>query len=297
MMEDLRAIAEEELEDISLKRVGMQQDAVDGAKVFVLKTKKLFAEEKKKEENCKGTGQHLHAEIDIILQSHGINWAAQFGGALTRNGCRKLMAEADDITKESGDYIFQLPVEQRLVGTQDKIQAVCEHHWQLLFCLDGYFTGLRTKRYHLTNEITIPYRNHSVAIVQYLSMSVTPNDHCIEDHAVQLMVLHQGIGNFGEDQREHNRQLESKEDLHLGSIRSFQRREAFKSKQDGKKHDPGVKEKVTKMYDKLTKRKNAEETATRRAEKRPKHMSKIREEALMCPAPESVMETLRWQNG
>jgi hypothetical protein len=66
MMEDLRAIAEEELGDISLERVGMQ-DAVDGAKVIVLKTKTFFAEEKKKEENCKGTGQPLHAEIDSIL--------------------------------------------------------------------------------------------------------------------------------------------------------------------------------------------------------------------------------------
>jgi hypothetical protein len=124
-------------------------------------------------------------------------------------------------------------------------------------------------------------------------MSVTPKDHCIEDHAVQLMVLHQGIGNFGEGQGEHNHRLESKEDLRLGSLRSFQRGEVFKSKQDGKKHHPGVKEKITKMYDKDANRKNAEETATRHAEKRQKCMN-TREEALMCPAPEGVMETLRW---
>jgi hypothetical protein len=78
-------------------------------------------------------------------------------------------------------------------------------------------------------------------------MSVTPKDHCIEDHAVRLMVLHQEIGNVGEDQGEDNHQLESKEHLRLGSVGSFQRREAFKSKQDGKKHDdPGEKEKITK---------------------------------------------------
>jgi hypothetical protein len=45
MMEDLRSIVEEELEDTLLERVGMQ-DAVDGAKDFVFKTKKLLAEEK-----------------------------------------------------------------------------------------------------------------------------------------------------------------------------------------------------------------------------------------------------------
>jgi hypothetical protein len=53
-----------------------------------------------------------------------------------------------------------------------------------------------------------------------------------------------------------------------------------------------VKEKITKMYDKNAKRKNAEETAARHAEKRLKRMS-AREEALRFPAPEGVMETLR----
>jgi hypothetical protein len=71
---------------------------------------------------------------------------------------------------------------------------------------------------------------------------------------------------------EHNHQLEYKEDFRLGSVVSFQRREAFKNKQDGKKHDPGEKEKITKMYDKHAKRENAEETAIRRAEKRQRHM-------------------------
>jgi hypothetical protein len=46
------------------------------------------------------------------------------------------------------------------------------------------------------------------------------------------------------------------------------------------------------MYDKHAKQKNAEETAARRAAKRQKHMS-TREQALMCPAPEGVMEILR----
>ena len=157
-------------------------------------------------------------------------------------------------------------------------QGFCEH---TMFKVKGF---KKTK--------TILYRNQSLAIMRHLAMSVTPKDHCIEDHAVQLMFLHEGIGDLKEDQGEQNHQLESKEDLRLGGVRSFQRREAFKSKQDGKKHDPGVKEKITKMYDKNAKRKNAEETAARHAEKRLKRMS-AREEALLFPAPEGVMETLR----
>jgi hypothetical protein len=58
-----------------------------------------------------------------------IDRAAQFGGALSGNGCQKLMAEADAIMKEIGDYVFQLPVEQRLVGTRDEILLPRENNW------------------------------------------------------------------------------------------------------------------------------------------------------------------------
>jgi hypothetical protein len=92
----MRAIAEAEVQDIALERVGMQ-DAIDEAKVDV-------------DKNCKGTGQPLHAEIDCILQSHGIDRAAQFGGALAGKGCQKLMAEADAIINEIIQLAFQLPI-------------------------------------------------------------------------------------------------------------------------------------------------------------------------------------------
>jgi hypothetical protein len=292
--DEMRALVEEELDDIALERVDVQ-DAVDLAKVDVSKTKTLFAEEKKKDENCKGTGQPLHAEIDSILKRHGIDRAAQFGGALAGNGCRTLMADADSIINEIQEYVFQLPVQQRVVGTLDQIEAVCERHRQLLLCLDGYFSGLRTKRFHLTAEITsktIEFRDRSLAIMRHLSMSVTPKDHCIEDHAVQWMIVHEGIGDLGEDQGEHNHQLESKEDLRLGNVRCFRRREVFKSKQDGKKHGPGVKQKITEIYEKHAKRKTMEQTASRHTEKRQKRID-AREEALLCPNPEGLMLTMR----
>jgi hypothetical protein len=73
-------------------------------------------------------------------------------------------------------------------------------------------------------------------------MSMTSKDHYNDDHPVQLMILHEGIGNLGGDPGKHKHQLESKEHLHLGTVRSFKRREAFtKSKQDAKKHDRGIK--------------------------------------------------------
>jgi hypothetical protein len=105
---------------------------------------------------------------------------------------------------------------------------------------------MRTKCFHLTTETTaktIEFRDHSLAIMRHLSKYVTPKDHCIEDHSVQLMILHEGMGDLGEDQGEHKHQLKSKEDLRLGNIRCFRQSKVFQSKQDGKKHDPGAQKK------------------------------------------------------
>jgi hypothetical protein len=101
----------------------------------------------------------------------------------------ELMAEADKIVYEICDYVFGLPVEQHLVGTNEQIQAVCDLHRELLLCFDGYFSGLRTKRYHLTEEIiarTKQYCNRTMAIMRHLGMSVTPKDHALEDHVIHL---------------------------------------------------------------------------------------------------------------
>ena len=105
------------------------------------------------------------------------------------------------------------------------------------------------------------------------------------------MILHEGIGDLGEDQGEHNHQFESKEALHLGNVPCFRMREVFKSKQDGKKHGPGVQEKISEMYSKNAKRKTLEQTEARRAENRQKRVD-AREEALLLPAPVGLMKTM-----
>jgi hypothetical protein len=103
--EETRALVEQELEDIALEQI-VVQDAEDFAKVGVSKTKTLFTEEKKQDENCKGTGQPLHVQINCILKIHGINRAAQFGGALAGDICQRLMADAILIVNEIEAYVF-----------------------------------------------------------------------------------------------------------------------------------------------------------------------------------------------
>jgi hypothetical protein len=95
------------------------------------------------------------------------------------------------------------------------------------------------------------------------------------------MILHEGIGNLGEDPAgKHNHQLESKEELCLGDyIRSFKRREGFKSKEEA-------------MFKKHAKWMNTDETERRCTEKRQRCIN-AREEALVCSASEGVMKTLR----
>jgi hypothetical protein len=89
------------------------------------------------------------------------------------------------------------------------------------------------------------------------------------------MILHEGIGGLGKNPGKHNHQLEFKEDLHLGKVGSYKRREqTFKSKQDVKQHDPGVKEKIEEMFEKHINWTNTKETESRHAEKCQRHKAR-----------------------
>jgi hypothetical protein len=164
-----------------------------------------------------------------------------------------------------------------MVGTNEQIEAVCELHIHLLLCLDRFFGGMHTKCFNLTAELIakmIKFRDCSLAIMRHLSMSLTPKDHYIEDHSVQVMIPHEEMSDLGEDQGEHNHQLESKVDLWLRNVQCFRQPEVFKSQQDGKKHDPGVQNKIVTMFEKHAKRKTLESTEARRSEKRQKQINK-----------------------
>ena len=112
--------------------------------------KKKLSDKKKKAKNSKAFGQPLWAKCDEILKKKGIDQAAQFGGDLEGNGVRRLMTEATDIIDDIEVVMLEM---DRVAGTDEEIRDVCEKHRQLFLCWDGYFSGLRTKRFHLTDEI------------------------------------------------------------------------------------------------------------------------------------------------
>jgi hypothetical protein len=62
--------------------------------------------------------------------------------------------------------------------------------------------------------------------------------------------------------------------------------------QTRKKHNPGVQEKIARMYEKNAKPTTFEHTEARRAAKRQKRID-TREEALLSPAPVGVMTTMQ----
>jgi hypothetical protein len=101
-----------------------------------------FSEEKKKPENEKAFGQPINAKMDEVLKKNGIDRNAMFGGTKEGNGARKLMDNADAIITE-----------MEFAGTDEEIRHVADTHHNLLHSLSGYFSCLRTKRFHLTPDI------------------------------------------------------------------------------------------------------------------------------------------------
>ncbi len=161
---------------------------------------------------------------------------------------------------------------ERVAGTDEEIANMCEKHRQLFICMDVYFSGLRTKRFHLTDAIakkTKEFLVRSVLLERYLGMSITPKTHVMDDHSIQQLVATHGFADLGEDAGERNHQDEAKADRRLGAIRDYALKEAFKSKDEVKRKNPKVEAKIAQLVDK-NKRKSSGETKARQAAKRAK---------------------------
>ena len=83
--------------NITYKLTNFQQE-------HVLKRKE-FSKEAATDDNSKAFGQPLRAKIDDILRKYGIDQAAQFGGDIEGNGCRRLMENSISIVAEINNYI------------------------------------------------------------------------------------------------------------------------------------------------------------------------------------------------
>jgi len=202
-----------------LKSIGderhLLQEAVESSKEKLRGAKSTFAKAKSQPENSKADGQPLRAKIDETLKKYGIDRAAQFGGDIEGNGARKLMSECTDIIGDIEKYVLSLSSTAGVIGTEEQLKDVCEKHRQLFLCLDGYFSGLRTKRFHVTEEITlktIAFLERSVALERHLCMSITPKTHWMESHSIKQFYALRGFGDLGEDAGEKNHQEESKND-------------------------------------------------------------------------------------
>jgi hypothetical protein len=288
-----RLIVELELSDIIDERT-LLQDAVPRTKALQLQAKKRFAAELKKPENGKAFGQPINAKMDEVLKKNGIDRAAQFGGTIEGNGARTLMEKCHAIIDEVEEHVLRVPT--RVAGTDDEIRHVGMMHKHLLTSLDGYFSALRTKRFHVTPailEMAKLYRDRVLAIERYLGMSVTTKSHLAEDHSVEQQEDLDGIGDLGEDFGERNHQDEAKADRRLGCVRNFATRESIKSKEEMQIKSEKVQAKIVEIKEKR-KKGPSDANEARQAAKKQRRMD-ARAEVLAFPAPEGRMTTLRQQ--
>jgi hypothetical protein len=185
-------------------------------------------------------------------------------------------------------------METRVAGIDEEmIEDVCEKHCQLVLCWDGYFSGLRTKRFHLTDGITREtkaYLYRSILLERHLGMSITPKTHVML-HSIALLVLTCGFSDIAEDAGKRNHQDEAKADRRLGSIQDITRKETFKSKDEVRKKNPKVEAKIEEILEK-NKCQGSGDAEAQRAVKHKKQVDN-QEAALSCPAPQGKMKTLR----
>lgn len=125
------------------------------------------------------------------------------------------MSKAKEIMIKMKELLLGLPTEQKRVS-DDKITKMVEDHELILLHMDGLFSILRTKRFHVTMHVTMEdirkaseHQNWVVALWRRLGKSFTPKVHVIEAHAVEMLERHCGYGDLGEDAGERAHQLDS----------------------------------------------------------------------------------------
>jgi hypothetical protein len=230
--------------------------------------------------------------MDDLLKKNGIDRAAMFGGTIEGNGARKLMENFYAIITEMDEYGLGAPT--RIAGTDAEIPHVGKTHRDLLTCLDGFFSFLQEKRFHVTPEIVekgIMFRDRVLAHERYLGMNMTTKSHLMEDHAVEQQQEINGFGDLGEDFGERNHQDQAKADRRLGCIRNFAAREAIKSREEVQVKDKKVHTKILEMKVKC-KRGLYERAEAWKAARRQRQLD-ARQEVLAWTSPEGRMRTLR----
>jgi hypothetical protein len=73
-----------------------------------------------------------------------------FGQPIEGDGDHKLMENCEAICNEMEEHVVKAST--RVAGTGEEIRHVGEMLRHLLHSLDGYFSSLRTKIFHLTAE-------------------------------------------------------------------------------------------------------------------------------------------------
>ena len=91
--------------------------------------------------------------MESILYDHGIDTSGTFGGAIDGNYYLRLMYNVESIV--GGIMDFVLASDSRIDRISNhKIKQACDTIIFFLQALGGYISGMLTKIFHLTDEIS-----------------------------------------------------------------------------------------------------------------------------------------------
>ena len=206
------------------------------------------------------------------------------------------MTECFLIMLEIETYLLGLPEDQKQC-TDEERREVCEIHKRLLGHMDGFFSEVRVKRFHVSDAGMVKaemYRRHVLSIWRYIKLSVTPKLHVLEDHSVGLCVKHKGFGDLGEDAGKRAHQEETKNDQRVGAMKGMLKKETTKSQFEAMKKHPKVQglrsELTTKSKRKVTEA-TVRSAADNKATKKQRRIEQ-RDEWLALPLIAGTMTTL-----
>ena len=252
--------------------------------------KAAFNDEANASENSKLKGQPVRAKIEDVMRELGVDRGEYYGRKLEGPGCRKMMAKRVEFADLLSEYVVSTESKN---DTNEKIVMTIQIHCRLLGHLDALFSFLRTPRFHTDSKIIDhlrKHRDHVLALVRYLRMSVTPKYHNIEAHVVHAMIQTGGFGDIAEDAGERAHQDGARMNRRVYAISNIQKKESTIARYEVMKQNPIVAVKSEEIRSQLKKRKTQ-----RAGNEQLKKMQRIdkRAELLELPLVTGVMETLR----
>jgi len=204
----------------------LQEQVVD-CRQALKKLKAKFSEESKKPANGKAFGQPIHDAIDSILKEQfGCNRGVAHGGDFQGDAIRTIMGRRTEVFSQLKTKLLAVDSAAKKFP-DNRIVELCDTYELVLGHLDAIFSIARTKRFHLTTQMTNKCSAHIKELVFYwdrVKLSKTCKLHGLDRHLVPTMSRIGGFGDLGEDSGERGIQSGRINDVRSKSLKSISKK-------------------------------------------------------------------------